>query len=154
VEKVGQLLARFRVPPTSLNVEVTESAVMTDPRRALETLSQLRDMGVEVAIDDFGTGHSSLSYLKHMPVAEIKLDRSFVREMQLNENDFAIVRSTVELAHKLGLSVVAEGVEDRATWDLLVGVGCDTAQGYYMSRPLPPSDLSDWLDDTDTRQAA
>ncbi len=145
VEQVAELLRTWDVPPTSLKVEVTESAVMTDPGRALATLSQIRDMGVEVSIDDFGTGFSSLSYLKHLPVAEIKLDRSFVRDMQLNENDFAIVRSTVELAHQLGLHVVAEGVEDRATWDLLVGLQCDTAQGYFMSRPLPASDLQRWL---------
>jgi diguanylate cyclase (GGDEF)-like protein len=145
VEHVAGLLRTSNVPASSLLVEVTESAIMTDPRRALETLAQLRDLGVEVAIDDFGTGHSSLSYLKHLPVAEVKLDRSFVRDMQLNENDFAIVRSTVELAHQLGLRVVAEGVEDRATWDSLVALRCDTAQGYFMSRPLTADDFTRWL---------
>src|SRR6266567_2004564 len=146
MEQVAELLRTWDVPPTSLKVEVTESAVMTDPTRALDTLERIRAMGVEVSIDDFGTGHSSLSYLKHLPVAEIKLDRSFVRDMHLNENDFAIVRSTVELAHQLGLRVVAEGVEDRATWDLLVDLQCDAAQGYYMSPPLPAADVIPWLD--------
>ncbi len=141
VDQIADLLRRWDVSPSLLKVEVTESAIMTDPTRALDTLERIRAMGVEVSIDDFGTGHSSLSYLKHLPVAEIKLDRSFVRDMHLNENDFAIVRSTVELAHQLGLRVVAEGVEDRATWDLLVALQCDAAQGYYMSRPLPAADL-------------
>jgi EAL domain-containing protein (putative c-di-GMP-specific phosphodiesterase class I) len=148
------LLQTYGVAAQLLKVEVTESAVMTDPTRALETLSRIRDMGVEVSIDDFGTGHSSLSYLKQLPVAEIKLDRSFVRDMQLNDNDFAIVRSTVELAHQLGLRVVAEGVEDRATWDLLVGMQCDAAQGYYMSPPLPASELATWMSAADDRLAA
>lgn len=154
VDQIATLLRDYRVAAELLKVEVTESAVMTDPTRALETLSRIRDMGVEVSIDDFGTGHSSLSYLKHLPVAEIKLDRSFVRDMQLNDNDFAIVRSTVELAHKLGLRVVAEGVEDRATWDLLVGLQCDAAQGYYMSPPLSADDLQSWLDSSATEQLA
>jgi predicted signal transduction protein with EAL and GGDEF domain len=154
VEQIAALLQTYGVAAQLLKVEVTESAVMTDPTRALETLSRIRDMGVEVSIDDFGTGHSSLSYLKQLPVAEIKLDRSFVRDMQLNDNDFAIVRSTVELAHQLGLRVVAEGVEDRATWDLLVGMQCDAAQGYYMSPPLPASELATWMSAADDRLAA
>jgi diguanylate cyclase (GGDEF)-like protein len=142
---ISGLLWTAGLPASSLKVEITESAIMTDPTRALETLGRIRELGVEVSIDDFGTGHSSLAYLKHMPVAEIKLDRSFVRDMQLNDNDFAIVRSTVELAHQLGLRVVAEGVEDRATWDLLLEMQCDLAQGYYMSRPLPATDFQSWL---------
>ena len=145
MEHVAESLAGSGLEPAWLKVEVTESALMTDPQRARECLGRLREMGVEVAIDDFGTGHSSLSYLKHLPVSEIKLDRSFVRDMQANGNDYAIVRSTIELAHALGLSVVAEGVEDKRTWDLLADLGCDTAQGYYMSRPLPASDVSRWF---------
>lgn len=154
VDYIAELLNTWGVASSWLIVEVTESAVMMDPKRALETLSRIRDMGVDVAIDDFGTGHSSLSYLKHLPVAEIKLDRSFVCDMQVNENDFAIVRSTVELAHQLGLRVVAEGVEDRATWDLLVELRCDMAQGYYMSRPMPASDLQQWLKESSTSTPA
>jgi diguanylate cyclase (GGDEF)-like protein/PAS domain S-box-containing protein len=142
---VGELLERNGVSPSALKVEVTESALMTDPRRALDSMARLRAIGVEVAIDDFGTGHATLSYLKQMPVEEIKLDRSFVRDMCTDRNDFTIVRSTIELAHDLGLRVIAEGVEDQATLDLLAELGCDLAQGYHMSRPLPESDLRRWL---------
>jgi diguanylate cyclase (GGDEF)-like protein/PAS domain S-box-containing protein len=154
VSQIAELLGAWEVPAGLLKVEVTESAVMTNPARALETLVAIREMGVEVAIDDFGTGHSSLSYLKRLPVTEIKLDRSFVRDMHLNENDFAIVRSTVELAHQLGLRVVAEGVEDRVTWDLLADMDCDAAQGYFMSPPLPAADVMPWLDASSERLAA
>jgi EAL domain-containing protein (putative c-di-GMP-specific phosphodiesterase class I) len=147
-ESVAELLVACGVPPAFLKVEVTESAIMSDPERALETLRCLRGMGVAVAIDDFGTGHSSLNYLKHLPVEDIKLDRSFVREMRVDESDFAIVRSTVQLAHSLDLRVIAEGVEDEETWDLLAALGCDAAQGYYMSRPLPAEDLESWLHDS------
>jgi diguanylate cyclase (GGDEF)-like protein/PAS domain S-box-containing protein len=145
VEQIVHLLKTTGVQPESLKLEVTESALMTDPQRALATLTRLRDIGVEVAIDDFGTGHASLSYLKQMPVGEIKLDRSFVRDMRTDKNDYTIVRSTIELAHDLGLRVIAEGVEDQATWDLLVELGCDLAQGYHMSRPLPAGELPRWL---------
>jgi diguanylate cyclase (GGDEF)-like protein/PAS domain S-box-containing protein len=145
VEQVVQLLETTGVQPRSLKLEVTESALMTDPQRALDSLARLRAIGVEVAIDDFGTGHASLSYLKQMPVGEIKLDRSFIRDMRTDKNDFTIVRSTIELAHDLGLRVIAEGVEDQATWDLLVELGCDLAQGFHMSRPLSEGDLRRWL---------
>jgi EAL domain-containing protein (putative c-di-GMP-specific phosphodiesterase class I) len=145
VEHVVHVLNSYRVPASALKVEVTESALMTDPHRALDSLVRLRAIGVEVAIDDFGTGHASLSYLKQMPVEEIKLDRSFVRDMRTDKNDFTIVRSTIELAHDLGLRVIAEGVEDQATLDLLAELGCDLAQGYHMSRPLTEGDLRRWL---------
>jgi EAL domain-containing protein (putative c-di-GMP-specific phosphodiesterase class I) len=145
VDLVTQLLQARGVSPAMLKVEVTESAVMTDPKRALDCLARLRAIGVEVAIDDFGTGQSSLSYLKQMPIEEIKLDRSFVTDMGTDKNDFSIVRSTIELAHNLGLRVIAEGVENQATWDLLVELGCDLAQGYHMSRPLTEPSLRLWL---------
>jgi EAL domain-containing protein (putative c-di-GMP-specific phosphodiesterase class I) len=153
VEQVVELLEATGVEPRSLKLEVTESALMTDPQRALATLARLRDAGVEVAIDDFGTGQASLSYLKQMPVGEIKLDRSFVRDMGTDKSDFTIVRSTIELAHDLGLRVIAEGVEDQATWDLLVELGCDLAQGYHMSRPLPERELRRWLAENPSRRA-
>jgi diguanylate cyclase (GGDEF)-like protein/PAS domain S-box-containing protein len=145
VEQISHLLTVTGVPAAVLKLEVTESALMTDPLRALGSLARLRAIGVEIAIDDFGTGHASLSYLKQMPVEEIKLDRSFVRDMTSDKNDFTIVRSTIELAHDLGLRVIAEGVEDQATWDLLVKLGCDLAQGYHMSRPLPAAALRQWF---------
>jgi diguanylate cyclase (GGDEF)-like protein/PAS domain S-box-containing protein len=145
VDMVARLLEASGISPTMLKLEVTESAVMTDPKRALDSLARLRAIGVEVAIDDFGTGHSSLSYLKQMPIEEIKLDRSFVTDMGTDRNDFTIVRSTIKLAHDLGLRVIAEGVEDQATWDLLAELGCDLAQGYHMSRPLTEPNLRLWL---------
>src|SRR5207302_927235 len=104
-----------------------------------------RDIGVQMSIDDFGTGHSSLVQLKRLPVNQIKIDKSFVREMTKNENDAVIVRSTIELGHNLGLSVVAEGVEDQATWDALTALGCDEGQGFLLSPGVPPADLVRWL---------
>jgi diguanylate cyclase (GGDEF)-like protein len=154
VDEITQLLEATGVRAAALKVEVTESALMTDPQRALGSLARLRAIGVEVAIDDFGTGHASLSYLKQMPVEEIKLDRSFVKDMRTDKSDYTIVRSTIELAHDLGLRVIAEGVEDQATWDLLVELGCDLAQGYHMSRPLPEADLRRWLAISDAADAA
>jgi EAL domain-containing protein (putative c-di-GMP-specific phosphodiesterase class I) len=119
---------------------------MADAARAMDVLTRLRNMGVGISIDDFGTGYSSLAYLKRLPVDELKIDRSFVSHMALDDNDAAIVRSTIGLAHDLGLTVVAEGVEDQAAWDLLSSLGCDIAQGYYVSRPMPAEDLAQWLD--------
>ena len=102
------------------------------------------DLGVRIAIDDFGTGYSSLGYLKHLPAHEIKIDRSFVADMVAEERDHAIVRSTIDLGHNLGLAAVAEGVEDQATLDLLGGLGCDLAQGFFLSRPLPAESVAAW----------
>jgi diguanylate cyclase (GGDEF)-like protein/PAS domain S-box-containing protein len=145
---IESLLKTWDVTPAWLTVELTESAVMADPGRAMEILSKLRQMGVRIAIDDFGTGYSSLGYLKRLPVQQIKIDKSFVMEMAADENDFAIVRSTIDLGHNLGLTVVAEGVENETTWELLTRLGCDGAQGYYFSRPLPDSDLRRRLAET------
>jgi diguanylate cyclase (GGDEF)-like protein/PAS domain S-box-containing protein len=145
---IESLLATWGVMPAWLTVELTESAVMADPGRAMEILTRLRQMGVWIAIDDFGTGYSSLGYLKRLPVQQIKIDKSFVMEMAADDNDFAIVRSTIDLGHNLGLTVVAEGVENETTWELLTRLGCDGAQGYYFSRPLPDSDLRRRLEET------
>src|SRR4051812_3006960 len=111
--------------------------LMADAGRALEVLTELRTIGVRTAIDDFGTGYSSLAYLKRLPVDQIKIDKSSVRDMAIDENDFVIVRSIIDLGHNLGLAVVAEGVEDQASIDHLGALGCDLVQGYYVSRPLP-----------------
>jgi diguanylate cyclase (GGDEF)-like protein len=145
-DMIRQLLIRWGVPASCLTIEITESSLMGDAARAMEVLDRLRAMGVSVSIDDFGTGYSSLAYLKRLPVHELKIDKSFVANMASDDHDAAIVRSTVGLAHDLGLRVVAEGVEDQPTWDLLVEVGCDVAQGYFISRPLPPLVLGEWLD--------
>ncbi len=118
---------------------------MTDPVRARETLNHLNKMGVLLSIDDFGTGYSSLSYLKQLPVSEIKIDRSFVMDMISNENDAIIVRATIDLAHNLGLKIVAEGVKDKPTWEILRVLGCDIGQGYFISKPVPPGVFTKWL---------
>ncbi|HEX6507682.1 MAG TPA: EAL domain-containing protein, partial [Chloroflexota bacterium] len=126
-------------------VELTESALMADPVRGAEILSDLHTMGVRIAIDDFGTGYSSLAYLRRLPVDEIKIDKSFVMNMEANEGDVFIVRSVADLGHSLGLEVVAEGVENRQSLRLLTHMGCDLAQGYHLSRPLPAEELLAWL---------
>ena len=144
-ELVGRLLARYAVPPRQLILELTENAIMTDPARALEITARLAAMGVRLSIDDFGTGYSSLASLKQLPVAELKIDKGFVMDMHNDENAAIIVRSTIDLGHNLGLTVVAEGVEDQENLQLLTILGCDTVQGFYLSRPLSADALADWL---------
>jgi EAL domain-containing protein (putative c-di-GMP-specific phosphodiesterase class I) len=128
----------------SVTLELTETAVMTDPERVQNMLAPLHRLGVKTAIDDYGTGYSSLALLKRLPIDVIKIDRTFVADMMSNGDDAAIVRSTINLGHDLGLEVVAEGVEDRATWDRLSRLGCDRVQGYYISRPLSVDDFGAW----------
>ena len=118
---------------------------MDDPSRALHTLTRLHALGVKLSVDDYGTGYSSLAYLKKLPVDEMKIDQAFVRNMVVDSDDLVIVRSTIELGHNLGLKVVAEGVEDKPTLDKLRQLGCDLAQGYYMSRPLSSEQLEVWV---------
>jgi diguanylate cyclase (GGDEF)-like protein len=143
--RVRALLDAVGAPPSALTLEITESAVMQDPITALRTLDALRAAGIGLSIDDFGTGHSSLAQLKRMPVHELKIDKSFVLGLKAESEDAAIVRSIVDLGHRLGLKVVAEGVEDQTTWELLVQSRCDLAQGYLMSRPLPAAEFETWL---------
>jgi diguanylate cyclase (GGDEF)-like protein len=144
-DQVAEILKEFSVPPACLELEITETAVMSEPVRAVECIKKLSALGLLIAIDDFGTGYSSMSYLKELLVAKIKIDKSFVTDMANNRNDAVIVRSTVELGHSLGLKVVAEGVETQVVWDKLSALGCDDAQGYYMSHPLSADGLTDWL---------
>jgi diguanylate cyclase len=144
-DQVADRLAAFEVPASALMLEVTESAVMADPALALDVLGRLHALGVGLALDDFGTGYSSMAYLKALPVDELKVDRSFVGHMASSNSDAVIVRSTIDLGHNLGLHVVAEGVENRDTWDQLAALGCDTAQGYHLGRPMPAADLERWL---------
>jgi diguanylate cyclase (GGDEF)-like protein len=139
------------VPPERLKLEITESAVMAEPARVLETMHRLRRLGLRFAIDDFGTGYSSLAYLQRLPVEEIKIDRSFITQLPGNAGSTAIVRATIELAGSLGLEVVAEGVEDDATWQVLKRMGCTTAQGYHLSRPMPVGEVEGWLRNWSTR---
>jgi EAL domain-containing protein (putative c-di-GMP-specific phosphodiesterase class I) len=144
-EQVADQLRQWDVPPAFLRMELTESFLMGDSGRSTQVLDALSDVGVGLSIDDFGTGYSSLSYLKRLPIEEIKVDRSFVMQMHVDANDFMIVRATVDLGRNLGLRVVAEGVEDLATFDRLAEFGCDEAQGYYISRPLSAVEFTRWL---------
>ncbi len=144
-DEVADLLREFGNQLGRLRLEITETAMMADPARALDILNTLGGMGVRLSIDDFGTGYSSLAYLKQLPVAELKIDRSFIMNMTEVENDAVIVRSTIDLAHNIGLRVVAEGVEDKKTYEMLAELGCDVVQGYYISRPIPASELVRWL---------
>jgi diguanylate cyclase len=143
--KVATALAEHGVAAEQLTLEITEEALMTDPAHALAVLNELHGMGVRLAIDDFGTGFSSLAYLKNLPVHTIKIDKSFVLGMAPGLQDDAIVRSVIELSHNLGLAVVAEGIEDQATMSRLADLSCDTGQGFFMSKPVSPGDLEQWM---------
>ncbi len=142
---VRRLLARWSVDPRWLQLEITEDVLMADPRRTRDVLERLRATGVTIALDDFGTGYSSLVHVKQLALDELKIDRAFVTNLLHDRADAAIVTSTLALARSLGLRVVAEGVEDGATWSRLAALGCDLAQGYHLSRPLPPEQLAEWL---------
>ncbi len=146
VDYIHKLLATWEVDPQCLELEITESTLMTDPATTMATLSRLNNMGIHLSIDDFGTGYSSLSYLQKLPINTIKIDKSFVIDMIKSQDSAVIVHSTIELAHNLGLKVVAEGVENRETLDKLAAFGCDLAQGYYISYPIPANNFLDWLD--------
>ena len=146
------MLASANVNPHCLVLEITESAVMADPAFALEILNQLDKMGITLAIDDFGTGYSSLAYLSQLPVDEIKIDKSFVLNMMSDKQAAVIVRSTIDLGHNLGLKVVAEGVETEDVLNTLTLWGCDAAQGYFMSKPLPVDKLLHWLKESNWAQ--
>ena len=153
-EDVGKLLTKWSIPVDLLELEITESTIMIDPKRAMEVLGRLHAMGIGLSIDDFGTGYSSLVYLKELPVNELKIDRTFVARMASNTGDAFIVRSTIDLAHNLQLKVVAEGVEDEDTMKELARLGCNIAQGFHVSRPLPPGEFSSWLTDRGEQPAA
>jgi diguanylate cyclase (GGDEF)-like protein/PAS domain S-box-containing protein len=146
--KVEAAMRKWDVPPELLEFEITESAIMANPLRAMNTLTQLSKMGIGLSIDDFGTGYSSLIYLKQLPVDEIKIDKSFVIDMLDNNEDLVIVRSTIDLAHNMGRQVVAEGVESEEVLKLLIELGCDMAQGYHISRPITANIITQWLQQT------
>ncbi|HEV7208161.1 MAG TPA: EAL domain-containing protein [Mycobacteriales bacterium] len=144
VEQVDRLLRRYALPARLLTLEVTESSIMADPAKSLQLLHRLRDLGVTVSIDDFGTGYSSLSHLRRLPVTELKIDKSFVLNAADNDDDLAVARSIVDLGRSLGLHVVAEGIENIAAWRQMQELGCDTAQGFLVSEPLPTDQLVAW----------
>ncbi len=141
------ILERWSVPPEKITVEITETAIMSDPERVAANVGRLHDYGMRLSVDDFGTGHSSLAYLRRLPLNELKIDRSFVMQMTENDDDAVIVRSTVDLAHSLGLKVVAEGVESERHLKILRALDCDTAQGYFIGRPMTEEALRSWHGD-------
>jgi EAL domain-containing protein (putative c-di-GMP-specific phosphodiesterase class I) len=143
---VTDLLQAYRVAPSQLTLEITESMLMDEPERAHVVLAGLRTLGVSIAIDDFGTGYSSLAYLKRIPIDEVKIDKAFVIGLGVDADlaDAAIVRAVVAMARPLRCKVVAEGVESVEAWTILRELGCDLAQGYYFSRPLPAAELEQW----------
>jgi diguanylate cyclase (GGDEF)-like protein len=143
-QRLAGLLRQYGLASSGFCLEITESAIMDDPQRAEATLNRLAAQGFKLSIDDFGTGYSSLAYLKRLPVSELKIDKSFVMGMENDESDAKIVRSTVDLAHNLGLSVVAEGVESAAILAQLRELGCNEAQGYFISKPLPAGEFNAW----------
>jgi diguanylate cyclase (GGDEF)-like protein len=144
-DMISQALEEARVAPQYLTLELTESAIMSDASAALKTLIQIDAMGVRLSVDDFGTGYSSLAYLKRLPVDEIKIDKSFVMDMTSNASDAVIVRSTIDLAHNMGMAVVAEGIESQKIMDALRHMNCDVGQGYFLSKPVPAAELQQWL---------
>ena len=147
VDHLADCMARHQVEPKQIQIEITESALMADPRRATATVERISALGVAISLDDFGTGYSSLQHLRRMPIAEIKIDRSFVAGMATSHDDAAIVASTIGLARSLGIRTVAEGVENTHTRDLLDDAGCTLIQGYLTGRPMLAADLTAWLAD-------
>ncbi|HEX8003757.1 MAG TPA: EAL domain-containing protein [Mycobacteriales bacterium] len=152
-DEIGALLVRHGVEPRRLTLEITESSVMADPARAIDVLERLHRIGIRLSVDDFGTGYSSLTYLKRLPVDEVKIDKSFVLTMATDAGDAAIVRSIIDLGGSLGLTVVAEGVEDTAAWERLAELGCDLIQGYALCRPGAGGDLTRWMRTWDPARA-
>jgi EAL domain-containing protein (putative c-di-GMP-specific phosphodiesterase class I) len=146
-DKIGALFERYDVPPSRIQLELTETAVfnVAEPGKVTEALGHLAEMGIVIALDDFGTGYSSLSRLRDLPIHKVKIDQSFVSHMDQRPHDALIVRSVIALAKSLHLRVVAEGVESETVWRRLSDLGCDVAQGHYLSRPLKPDELIAWV---------
>ena len=145
ISLVAEHLQENELPPSLLTLELTETEVMADLGEVSAVLTELSHLGVRIAVDDYGTGYSSLAYLHRLPVSELKIDRSFVTNIIDDPSNRIIVRSSIAMAHSLGLSVVAEGAEDESTCALLADAGCDAVQGYFLSRPRSAADLEEWL---------
>jgi EAL domain-containing protein (putative c-di-GMP-specific phosphodiesterase class I) len=143
--EIVHLLKDHQLAGKEIELEITETAAMNEPEQAIQQLNELRDLGITLSIDDFGTGHSSLAYLKRLPIQNLKLDRSFVRDIETDPNDAKICLAALALAHNLGLQVVAEGVETEAQSDFLTGHGCDFLQGYLFSKPLPADEIVEYI---------
>jgi EAL domain-containing protein (putative c-di-GMP-specific phosphodiesterase class I) len=144
-DEVECLLRAAGVAPARLELEITEGTIMADPIRAAAVLRRLDALGVSLSLDDFGTGYSSLSRLRELPISEIKIDRSFAARIETDERDVAIMRSTIELGHNLGCSVVAEGLETQEALERVASLGCDTGQGFHIARPLDARAITAWL---------
>lgn len=145
-DQILEILQSFDTSPDRLELEITESIIMDDPTRAMEIVTRLGHMGIKFALDDFGTGYSSLSYLKRLPISAIKIDKSFILDMMAEGDDEVIVVSIIELAHNLGMKVIAEGVEDQETMDRLFALRCDEVQGYFLSRPITGDEILKWVE--------
>jgi EAL domain-containing protein (putative c-di-GMP-specific phosphodiesterase class I) len=145
LDLLGELMHAYSTGDCQFEVELTESTLMSDPNRARAVVDGLRSLGVRVSVDDFGTGYSSLAYLKRLPLDELKVDRCFVHDMATDTRDQAVVKAIIDLSHTLGMRVVAEGVEDAQSMDMLAQLGCDLVQGYYLARPLAPDALAAWI---------
>jgi EAL domain-containing protein (putative c-di-GMP-specific phosphodiesterase class I) len=147
IDRITEALDRHVLPPQALQIEITEQSLVSDPAGARSILNQLHAVGVRISLDDYGTGYSSLAYLREFPIDELKLDKTFAMGMLRDQTSWIIVRSTIELAHALDMTIVAEGVEDDVVRDELVALGCDIGQGYFWSRPLAATELNRWLKD-------
>ncbi|MCW8956344.1 MAG: EAL domain-containing protein, partial [Gammaproteobacteria bacterium] len=145
IPQIAAQLEQFQLAPQNLVLELTETAIMLNPVRAIETMKLINEMGVKLSIDDFGTGYTSISQLKNLPVSEIKIDKSFVFQMLDDSGDRQIVKSIIELAHIMGCQAVAEGIESEAIMFQLQNMGCDIAQGYYLGKPMTASQLEAYL---------
>ena len=153
-DRIGEALQRYGIDAGNLMIEITEGQIMQDPDKVIEILSRLNDMGLSLSIDDFGTGQASLTYLKKLPVEKLKIDQSFIRDMISDDDDRAIVSATIKLAHTLGIKVVAEGVESVEIHDLLIELGCDFVQGYFISRPLEQDQVAAWCEPESARNVS
>jgi diguanylate cyclase len=142
---IAELLKAHQLPLNAISLEITESNVMEEPTTSLRSLTQLRDMGIQLSIDDYGKGYSSLAYIQKLPVQELKVDGDFVMTMDTNPENAVIVQSTIDLGHKFGLTVVAEGVESEIQRMMLMEMGCDVVQGYWLSRPLAAENVEAWI---------
>ena len=153
-DEVRLLLNETGIEPGRLELEITENTILSDPVRTRTILGRLKDLGVRLAIDDFGSGYSSLGYLKRLPLDVLKIDKSFVMSMMADDDSAAIVRSTIDLAHNLGLEVVAEGVATEHIGAVLAALHCDAAQGFYFSRPIPEQEVAGWAAEINLLRAA
>ena len=152
IENIMRIFQENNVAPSNFIMEITESVMMTNPKKSIDILNQLDELGIEIAVDDFGTGYSSLAYLKQLPLSKLKIDKSFIMDMMEDDNDAMIVRSTIDLAHNLGMKVIAEGIEEKEMLDLLDILGCELGQGYFISRPKTEDDFKEWVLDNSTKK--